>query len=443
MLEPVYLPQLGQTMAEGTLAKWHKQEGERVNKGEVLYELTTDKATLEVQAFAGGLVKKILASEGSTLPVGELIAVIGEDSDELPENLDSLREGPTAPEEAPQAGYRRRDATAPAGAPAMGAAPGRTFASPRARKVARELGVPVPAVAGSGPGGRVTERDVADYASRLAGVRRTPAAAALARELGVDILRVAGGLEGRRVRKADVEAAVGTGRAPAGSVAAGERVALSPMRRTIAARMAAAKQTVPHFYLLGEVAMGAAREFLAKREAAGSKTTLTAFLVKAIGVALGRHPGMNARFEGDSVVLNRHCHVGVAVAVEDGLFVPVIRDADAKDLAAISTELKELADTARAGALLPEQYEGGSVTLSNLGMYGVDCFLPIINPPEACIVGAGAVRDRVVARDGGMLVEPTMEISVSADHRVVDGAEAGRFFQTLKGLVEQPGGLAS
>jgi len=215
------------------------------------------------------------------------------------------------------------------------------------------------------------------------------------------------------------------------------------MRRTIAARMAEAKQTVPHFYLMGEVAMRAAREFLQGRAASGRKATVTALVVRAVALALRRHPRMNARFDGDAVVLNARCSVGVAVAVEDGLFVPVVRDADAKDLPAISAELKDLAETARAGSLVPEQYEGGSVTVSNLGMYGVDCFLPIINPPQACILGVGVVRDRVVVRDGGMAVEPMMELALSADHRVVDGAEAARFFQSLKGLLEQPEGLGA
>ncbi|NLW51060.1 MAG: 2-oxo acid dehydrogenase subunit E2 [Candidatus Brocadiaceae bacterium] len=442
MLEPVHLPQLGQTMTEGTVAKWHKQEGEHVAKGEILYDLTTDKATLEVPAFASGVVKTILVPEGSTRPVGELIAVLGEESDDLPADLDSLRgHGPAAPAaEARAEGGRSAPASAPppAGAAASGGG-GRAFASPRARKVAGELGVPLGVVAGSGPGGRVVEADVRAYAARRADVPHTPAAAAVARERGVDLVAVAEGLRGRRVRKADVQAAAPSAVAALGG-ADGERVALSPMRRTIAARMAQSKQTVPHFYLLGEVEMRAAMAYLAARAEGGVRVTLTVLIVRAIGEALCRHPRVNARFDRDAVVLNGACNVGVAVAVEDGLFVPVIRDADAKDLETISAELKTLAGKARAGALLPEDYEGGSVTLSNLGMYGVDGFLPIINPPEACIVGVGTVRERVIARGGRPVVEPTMEVSVSADHRVVDGAEAGRFFQTLKGLLEHPGG---
>jgi pyruvate dehydrogenase E2 component (dihydrolipoamide acetyltransferase) len=214
------------------------------------------------------------------------------------------------------------------------------------------------------------------------------------------------------------------------------------MRRTIAQRMTASKQAAPHFYLVGEVMMRPALDLIRARAAQSGKVTVTGLLVKAVGLALREHPRVNARFDGDAVVLNPDCNVGVAVAVEDGLFVPVIRHADRKGLDEVSAELASLGADARAGRLIPGQYEGGSITLSNLGMFGVDYFLPIINPPESCIVGVGAVREQVVAVEGGMRIEPVMKVSVSADHRVVDGAEAARFFQTLKRLLEDPGGLA-
>ena len=457
MLRGVYLPQLGQTMEEGTIEKWHKREGESLRKGEVLYELTTDKATLEVESFADGVLKKVLAGEGQTVPVNQLIAVIGDEQDELPGDLTELG---GAPADA-AAGPPEPAGVGPAAAqpPAAGQPPSaEAFASPRARKVAREKKVPLQALRGSGPGGRVVERDVARYLAALSQVPHTPAAAAEAYEAGVNLVQVAAGLTGRRVRKADVERAAGlvAGR-PGG--AAGERVPLSPMRRTIAQRMTQAKQTAPHFYLAGEVHMRAALEFLERAavesaeraalesaERAGSaagKATVTALLVKAVATALKQHPRLNARFDGDAVLLNAECNVGVAVAVEDGLFVPVIKRADAKGLDEISWELRSLAETARAGKLIPEQYEGGSITISNLGMYGVDSFLPILNPPESCIIGVGAIADRVVVRDGGMAIEPVMEVSLSADHRVVNGVEAARFFQTLKALLEAPDALGA
>jgi pyruvate dehydrogenase E2 component (dihydrolipoamide acetyltransferase) len=323
-------------------------------------------------------------------------------------------------------------------------APGRVFASPRARKIAAEKHVPLGAVAGSGPGGRIVERDVRAYLTDLEGIRFTPTAARLAQETDVDLRRVAETVKDRRVRKEDVLAAAEVGLGGRQRQAAGRRVSFTPMRRTIAERMAASKQTVPHFYLVGQVNMGAAMRLREDLAAAGrEKPTVTALLVKAVALALKEHPRINARFDGDAIVLNEAPNVGVAVAVEDGLFVPVIRKADGKDLAEISSELKSLAETARAGKLIPQQYEGGSITISNLGTYGVDYFLPIINPPEACIIGVGAIADQVIPRDGSTTVEPIMKVSLSADHRVVNGAEAAEFFRTLKGLMEEPSRLGS
>jgi pyruvate dehydrogenase E2 component (dihydrolipoamide acetyltransferase) len=457
MLHRVFLPQLGQTMEEGTIEKWHKQEGDTVAKGEVLYELTTDKATLEVEAFAAGVVKKILADEGRTLPVNQLIAVIGDADDEVPEEFLQAQPAPPAAEpgaaggasaasapSAPAAGAPSAVGTAVAEAPPAAApAADRLFASPRARKVAGELRVPVSALRGTGPQGRVVERDVLTYAEALEDVRHTPAAAALAYEMGVSLLEVATTAEGHRITKDDVQAAVSAGLVrPAAGVLTEERVAFTPMRKTIAQRMAAAKQSVPHFYLIGDISMGPARDLLRRMKAEGRRATVTALLIKAVGIALREHPRVNARFDGDGVILNRGRDVGVAVAVEDGLFVPVVRGADVKDLQAISRELRSLAETARDGKLIPEQYEGGSITISNLGMFGVDYFLPIINEPQSCIIGVGQITDQVVVRDGGIRVEQVMKISLSADHRVIDGALCATFFQTLREILEDPSALA-
>jgi pyruvate dehydrogenase E2 component (dihydrolipoamide acetyltransferase) len=441
MLHRVFLPQLGQTMEEGTVERWHKREGESIKKGEVLFDLTTDKATLEVEATASGVVKKILVAEGQAVPVNELIAVIGDEEDQVTEEfLAAERPAPAAgaaivsPAAAVQPAVQ-------AAAPVQASAP---FASPRARKVAAELKVPLAALRGSGPGGRIVESDVLAYADKLGGVRLTPAARAHAYVQGISLLDLAGTVTGRRITKEDVLSAARAGAARRPREAApGQRIALTPMRRTIAERMAAAKQTVPHFYLVGDVMMRPALDMLRQAGAAsGEKITVTALLVKAVAAALREHPRLNARFDGDAVALNATCNVGVAVAVQDGLFVPVIKRADQKGLADVSAELRSLAETARAGKLIPEQYEGGSVTISNLGMYGVDYFLPIINPPESCIIGVGAIREQPVVRAGGIAVEPVVKVSVSADHRVVDGVQAGKFFRTLKGLLEDPRRLA-
>ncbi len=435
MLHRVFLPQLGQTMEEGTIERWHKQEGERVERGEVLYELTTDKATLEVEAYAEGVLRKILAPEGATVEVNHLVAVIGEEGEEIPpEMLEATAEPEETGEAAPtpaaaEEGKEEPEEQAPPPA-------GEIRSSPRARKLAREREIPLEVLRGSGPGGRIIERDVLEYDERLSGVRATPTARRLAYQRAVDLVSVAREVGDHRVRKADVPEAPEA--APAGEEP-GRRVALSPMRSTIAERMAESKQTVPHFYLMGELRADRAmelRERLGAKE--GRKVTLTALLVKATGLALREHPRVNARFDGDAVVLNERCSVGVAVAVEDGLFVPVVRDADRKNLPTIAGELTSLAESARAGQLLPRDYEGGSITISNLGMYGVDYFQAIINPPESCIIGVGRAKPQVVAEDGEPAVATVMKLSLSADHRVIDGAEAAEFFRTLRELLEEP-----
>ncbi len=377
MLQEVLLPQLGQTMEEGTIEKWHKVEGDSVRRGEVLYELTTDKATLEVESFSEGVLKKILVAEGETVPVNELIAIIGAEEDELPEDLEGYRAQVTA-----AAGGEKQAAQEPVGtapAPVDAAAPaeaaraapagGRVFASPRAKKLAKEQKVPIAALRGSGPNGRIVERDIVHHLEELSRIKYTPAAREAAFRDGVSLLEVAAREPGARITRADVERA--GERARAAAVRPGERVELSVMRQTIAKRMAQAKQTVPHFYIVGEVLMRKALERRAELNSSGEvHITITDLLVRAAALALREHPRLNARFEGNSIVINSEINVGVAVAVEEGLFVPVIKNADAKDLAQISAELKSLVQTAREGKLRPDQYEGGSITISNLGTSG-------------------------------------------------------------------------
>ena len=456
MLKEVLLPQLGQTMEEGTVEKWHKSEGDEVSKGEVLFELTTDKATLEVEAYADGVVKKILVEEGETVPVNELVAIIGAPDDELPEDLDQFREEVTEaadmevaeaeePEEAPPQEEAQEAPPTPAAAaeevseqPAQPAQPeGRIFSSPRARKIAEEQKVPISVLSGSGPNGRIIERDVQGYVEKLEDRRFTPTAREVAFQTGVDLLRVKPSEPGERITKADVEEAAA--QIPAAAPMPGERMELSAMRQTIAQRMTESKQTVPHFYLVGDVKMRAALAFRKELNSNGDvHITITDLLVRAAGLALKKHPRMNARYEGESIVVNEQANVGVAVAVEDGLFVPVIKDAASRDLGDISQDLKSLAETARAGKLRPDQYEGGCLTISNLGTYGIDYFMPIINPPESCIIGIGRVGEEIVVEDGAMRIEPMMKVSVSADHRVVDGASAAEFFATFRDLLEDP-----
>ena len=441
MLHEVLLPQLGQTMEEGKIEKWHKAEGDTVKKGEVLFELTTDKATLEVESFAEGVLKKIVVPEGETVPVNDLIAVIGGAEDELPADLAALRKRtvrPAVSSQPAQAGTGAAAGAPPAAQPVPRPERGRVFASPRARKLSAEMKIPIACVQGTGPNGRIVEKDVRAYAEKLEEVRFTPAARELAFSEGVDLLALKPSSPGERITKQDVLAAAQA--APAARpAAAGQRIPLTPMRTTIATRMTASKQTVPHFYLVGDVRMAKAIAFRTELNAAAkAQVSLTGMLVKATALALKAHPRVNSRFDRDAIVQNEDINVGVAVAVEDGLFVPVVKSADSKDLARISSEIKELAETARAGKLVPEQYEGGCVTISNLGMYGVDYFLPIINPPESCIIGIGQLAEQVVVRDGAIAIEPVLKISISADHRAVDGAEAAEFFQTFREILLNP-----
>jgi pyruvate dehydrogenase E2 component (dihydrolipoamide acetyltransferase) len=309
--------------------------------------------------------------------------------------------------------------------------------------VAKEEHVAVEALRGSGPNGRIIERDVRAYLESLEGISYTPAAAEVAFDEGVSLVDVAGVAGDERITEQDVRQAVESGqvrRAAAGQI---QTVELSPMRQTIAQRMTASKQAVPHFYLVGDVRMREAVEFLEEySQAHDKKVTATALIVKAMGMALAEHPQVNASFEDDSLTLHASCNVGVAVSVEDGLFVPVVRDADSKRLVQIASDIRSLAKTAREGRLVPEQYEGGSATVSNLGMFDVDFFQPIINPPESCILGVGSIKDEVVAVDGGIRIEPVCTFSLAADHRVVDGVAAAEFFRTVREIIADPSGLA-
>ena len=445
MLKDILLPQLGQTMEEGTVERWHTAEGDRIERGEVLYELTTDKATLEVEAFVEGVLLKIVAAEGQTVPVNDLVAIVGDEGDELPEDLGAYRAQVTgAAGSVPTAEGKEEEAPVTEAAPAVPvapaeAAPGRLLASPRARKIAQEQKVPLAALAGSGPNGRIIERDVRGYIEKLSAIKHTPAAREAALAAGVGLVDVEPSKPGGRITREDVARAVAAAPTTLAAAAPGERIALSPMRRTIALRMSEVKRTVPHFYLGGEVLMRNAQERREELNAAGGpKITLTHMLVRAAALALKAHPGVNARFEGDTIVVNQAVNVGVAVAVEDGLFVPVLKNADARTLAQIATELGELARLAREGRLRPDQYEGGSITISNLGMYGVAFFLPIINSPESCILGIGQVSEQIVAHDGAMRIEPVMQVTLSADHRVIDGAQAAEFYGMFGTLLEEP-----
>ncbi len=437
MASRVVMPKLSDTMEEGRILRWLKEEGDQIETGQALAEVETDKATVEMEAYTNGTLRKVFAPQGATVKVGNLIAVVGapdEDISAIVAEAAKGAEGPTAAAPAspaePRAGRPRAAApatpraAAQAPSPAAAAAPRpaaveaaaggrrRTYrASPLAARMAAEAGVDLTTVEGSGPQGRIIKRDIE---AALAGAQPADRAEAAER---VPISGVATGREG----------------APEY-----EDLDLSPMRRTIARRLVQSKAPVPHFYLTIDVAMDRAWEAYRALRDERSPITINDIVVKAVAMALRRHPEMNASFAGDHVRRYNRVHVGVAVSVEEGLITPVIRDADLKTLEEISGESKALADEARARRLQPHQYTGATFSVSNLGMMGIEEFAAVINPPEAAILAVGAVRQAAVVADGAIAVGYRMKVTLSIDHRVADGAMGARFLQTLKRMLENP-----
>ncbi len=399
MATPLPMPKLGLTMEEGAILKWRKDEGEAVEKGEIILDIQTDKVEYEVESPAGGLLLKTLAGEGDVVPCGVDVAVIGEEG----EDVSGFGNGAARAEAAePPPETAAPVVEAPAASEAARPAPaGRVFASPAARRVARELGVDFRVLKGSGPGGRIVQADV-----RAAAASGVPAAAS---------------------GPAAVEAA-----AP-----------LAGMRKIIAERMLASWSQTPRVTLQAEVDL---TNLLAVREASrqawesdlGVRVSLNDLVVFYAARAVRRCPAVNVRLNGDVLERMRDVNLGVAVAVGEGLMVPVIRDADRKSIDAISREARALAEAARAGTLALDALEGGTFTISNLGTYGVDHFSAVINRPESAILSVGAARERAVAREGEVVVRTTAYLGINADHRVVDGAPAAEFLATLRNMLEHP-----
>ncbi|WP_134499631.1 pyruvate dehydrogenase complex dihydrolipoamide acetyltransferase [Microvirga pakistanensis] len=467
----ILMPALSPTMEKGNLAKWLKKEGDTVKSGDVIAEIETDKATMEVEAVDEGVLAKIVVPEGTAdVPVNQVIALIAGEGED-PKSVTAppgggapapapKAEASAAPAAAPAAqantvqgdanahlSYARVD-QAPAG-PAQGARPngagqqaggGRVFASPLAKRIAREAGIDIASIQGSGPHGRIVEKDVrAALQSGGAKPAAAPAAAAapapapkpaqapaLAPSMGADQV------------KAMFEA---------GSY---EEVPLDGMRRTIAKRLVESKQTVPHFYLSLDCELDA---LMALREqinaAAGKdkdgkpayKLSVNDFVIKALAIALQRVPNANAVWAEDRILRMKHSDVGVAVAIEGGLFTPVVRKAEQKTLTAISAEVKDMAGRARNRRLKPEEYTGGSTAVSNLGMYGIKDFQAVINPPHGTILAVGAGENRVVVKNGAPAVVQAMTVTLSCDHRVVDGALGAELLAAFKQLIENPMGM--
>lgn len=441
MATPVILPKVDMDQETGAIAAWHAGEGDQVEKGKPLLTIETNKVAIEVEAPASGVLHLLRTTVGEVMPIGTVIAQI------------------LTPGEALPAGSGGATPAARAPLPTAAAA---DHATPVAKRLAADLGVELSAVAGTGPRGKVTTRDVqaVAHSSGPGKVNATPAARRLAREQAVDLGALAGTGPGGRVQAGDVLAAAPAlaaieGRrapervpaTPADSAvppAADEIVPLAGMRRTIAERMLASYQTIPHISFVARVDLTGLNAMRAElnahaAEAGLPKISVTTVLVKAVAHALLRHPWLNSSLVGDEIHLRKDINLGVAVALDGGLIVPVVRQADGKGLAALAAEIDDLTARARAGRLTPADVTGGTFTVSNLGPFGVEQFTALINPPQAAILAVGAAQLEAVPQpDGQILARPIMRLTLSADHRVVDGAVAARFLGDLQGTLTAP-----
>jgi pyruvate dehydrogenase E2 component (dihydrolipoamide acetyltransferase) len=434
MATEIIMPKLGLTMTEGTIVRWLKEEGQVVQPGEPLLEIETDKVTLEVEAPAGGTLLKILVEAGETVPLTHLIGYIGRPDEPLPAVVEAgLRPAPTpAPTSAPTT------ASSPAEPPLK--------VSPIARRLAQEHQIDLATIVGRGPQGRIVEADVqAAIQARQAvpPVKASPIAKKLAREHNIDLAGVRGsGPEGRIV-EADIQRLIAAGQAEEPFSVPYELYSPAATRRLAARRLAESFQTAPHFYLRVELVAGRLVELrqrlLPELEAKlGLRLTYTDLLLRALALTLPDHPLLNASWVAGQIRTFTEVHLGVAIAAEQGLVVGVIHRAEALSLAEIAEARARLAGKARQGKLAPPDVAGGTFTLTNLGMFGIDDFMPILNPPQSAILAAGAIAERPVGENGQLVLRPTLCLSLAIDHRVADGVDGARFLADLRTLLERP-----
>ncbi|MSQ06423.1 MAG: 2-oxo acid dehydrogenase subunit E2 [Dehalococcoidia bacterium] len=405
MATTVVMPQMGYDMREGTVVKWRKREGEPVARGEVIADIQTDKATVEFEAYAAGILRKIVAQEGVPVPVGQLIAVITAPDEPLPANLPS----PGTPAPAAAAAPTSAAAVSAPVAP-QAASAGEVRASPIARRIARERGIDLTTVTGTGPGGRIVEKDVEDF---------TAASSAA---------------PPRQASAADQPAAAPM---PVGA----QRVELSRMRQAIARVTVDSKREAPHFYVSADIDMTRAmslRRDINEHLAAERRVSVNDFIIKACAIALGRHAKFNAFFRGDHLQMNADINIGIAIALPAGLMVPGINACQSKSLVQIADASKDLVARANSGALRNDEYSNTTFSISNLGPFDVDSFAAIIFPPHAAVLAVGRVKEQPVVREGQLAVAQIMKATLSVDHRVADGAEAAQFLVEIRKLLETP-----
>ena len=388
MASRVVMPKLTDTMEEGLIIKWYKQEGDRVESGDVLAEIETDKAVMDLEAYASGVMRKILAPAEAKVPAGALIAVIAREDEDITEILKEPVPSPTR-----QAAPAATPAPSPQPPSTVIPSAGELSISPRARQMAHEAGLDPAALRGTGPGGLITERDV---------------------RVALD----------QKAQKAQPEVA-------------SELKELSALRKTIAKRMTQSKQTAPHFYVTMEIAMEQALALKSRLDQQGTKVSVTDLLVRAAALTLRDYPSINAAYIGEKIRYYKKIHIGLAVGLEEGIITPVIRGADQKSLALIAAESRELIERTKARKLMPEEYTGSTFSLSNLGMFEVDHFIAIIQPEEGAVLAVGSVREVPVVERGLVKIGRRMKVTLSCDHRVMDGLQAAQFLQAFKRRLEQ------
>ena len=442
-IKEVILPKLGQTMEFGTIIEWLKQEGDQVQRGEVLFTVESDKATLEVESPTKGYLRKILVPAGEEHPVLIPVALITKEADE---DISSWQAGKSAGLQIEESANERMSESVvqTKEISETSQVSDRIFSSPRARKLARERGVELALVAGSGPNGRIVERDIVTYLESTP--KATPVAQRVAEQAGVDLREVQGSGPGGRITKADVEGAA-VPAPPVHTVAAAPTTAaevpMSGVRSVIARRMHAGHSETAPVTLTMEVDATDLVQIRERLKASladklGFSIGYNDLLIKIVARALREFPYMNARLDGDTIHQLGEVHVALAVDTERGLLVPVVRDADRKGMAEFAAELRDVIERARAGTALPDELSGSTFTITNLGMFEVDAFTPIINLPEAAILGVGRIKDYAAVVEGEVTVRKMMWLSLTFDHRLVDGAPAARFLQRIKQYVEEP-----
>lgn len=415
----ITMPKMSDTMTDGTIANWLKKVGDEIKSGDIIAEVETDKATMELESYEDGTLLYIGVEAGDSVPVDGVIAIIGEKGADYEKLLKAHEAKQADAEETAQEETKAEEpaietkkeekpkAEVPEQTSVTASDNGRVKASPLAKKMASEKGIDITLVKGTGEGGRVVRRDIENYTPAVAQTAAAPTAMATS--------------------------------APAVGQESYKEEKVSQMRKVIAKRLAESKFTAPHFYLTMEINMDKAIEARkSMNEISPVKISFNDMVIKATAAALRQHPKVNSSWLGDKIRYNEHIHIGMAVAVEEGLLVPVIRFADSKSLSQISNEAKTLGGKAKNKELQPKDWEGNTFTISNLGMFGIDEFTAIINPPDACILAVGGIKETVIVKNGQMQVGNVMKVTMSCDHRVVDGAVGSAFLQTLKGLLEDP-----